>query len=749
MKVLTITASVPESSTLRAIVASEWTGKEGDDTRKPKIKSIQNPLTDNFDPTADILVSEDEVIPEGETEIEASLIFNRPVTVNKMTLKQLVEGEKIHKVVIASDQNLTGYYTGSAMSGQTKELTLKFEDVAVGSNGEFPVYFIAIPNNGQTLTVTVYSDQNTYTKTFGTVNLSNGKFTQFGVKLEGCAVEDVDYSGEWVIAGSHDDHDIAATAWSSGYIYPASVVTLDATKEVVTVNGSAAPYKMTISRITSGEYENMYTIVDANGKYLSATGGTSNNNLQGKDTPDETSYWSIMKNTDGTYDIVADKLADNARKSMRVNYNNGSPRVACYSVSSSQPKVVLYPFDKVVVDSPSEVYKFKKVSSVTSGKLYLIVGYKNSNYYFANPIPSNKNYAYLSSSVVTPSNDIIALEDMTNAFTISTSGDGYSIKQSDNRYLYASGNFNTINAGAEPSSVWTITPSAEGTFNIASEGTFIQYGQGTYTTFGRYAELQDGAVLPLLYEYQGEVPVIPTLASISITTAPTTTTFTVGDSFVFDGKVTASYDDGSTKDVTASITTDGAAVIESVGDNKTVTVSYTENDVQKTTTYTVTVTEAQQSGSEKTVTLSNANIVSAGDAQTSYQSWTLKDENDNDWSAYAIKNQHSNATSAYHFLQIKKSDSTTKYFIKLPEIGTKITKIEMTVSGSGKPMDGGSSTATLFFSSSNTTSAVGDGVASGSGAASVSINTSSLNLNTGYITASGAVRIWDVKVPYE
>ncbi|MBQ3910118.1 MAG: chitobiase/beta-hexosaminidase C-terminal domain-containing protein, partial [Muribaculaceae bacterium] len=73
----------------------------------------------------------------------------------------------------------------------------------------------------------------------------------------------------------------------------------------------------------------------------------------------------------------------------------------------------------------------------------------------------------------------------------------------------------------------------------------------------------------------------------------------------------------------------------------------------------------------------------------------------------------------------------------------------MTVSSTNKPMDGGSNSATLFFSGSNSTSAAGAGVASGTGASSVSIDCSSLNLNTGYITASGAVRIWDVVVTYE
>ncbi len=152
---------------------------------------------------------------------------------------------------------------------------------------------------------------------------------------------------------------------------------------------------------------------------------------------------------------------------------------------------------------------------------------------------------------------------------------------------------------------------------------------------------------------------------------------------------------------------------------------------------------------ESTATLTNANIVAAGTGSTGYSTWQLTDENGKTWNARAIKNQHSNATSNYHYLQIKKSTDTESYYIQVPEYGTKITKLEMTVSGASQAMTGGGNSATLFFSSSNSTSSTGTGIASGTGASKVTIDCSNLDLNTGYITSSGAVRIWDVKVFYE
>ena len=150
---------------------------------------------------------------------------------------------------------------------------------------------------------------------------------------------------------------------------------------------------------------------------------------------------------------------------------------------------------------------------------------------------------------------------------------------------------------------------------------------------------------------------------------------------------------------------------------------------------------------EETVTLTAAQI-KAGSGSSSYGSCSAIDGGGNTWNAYAIKNQHSNATSSEHFWQIKKYASNTAYYVQVPSLGSKITQLEITVSSTSKASDGGGNSATLYFSASNSTSATGAGVVSGTGASAVTIDCSSLNLNTGYITASAAVRIWGVTVTY-
>lgn len=93
---------------------------------------------------------------------------------------------------------------------------------------------------------------------------------------------------------------------------------------------------------------------------------------------------------------------------------------------------------------------------------------------------------------------------------------------------------------------------------------------------------------------------VVTCTSIDVTTASTpsaitlssiaasgmTTEYNVGDTFSFDGDVTATYSDDSTKEVTPTSVTSPDM---STAGTKTVTISYTEGGVTKTTSYDITV----------------------------------------------------------------------------------------------------------------------------------------------------------------
>ena len=81
----------------------------------------------------------------------------------------------------------------------------------------------------------------------------------------------------------------------------------------------------------------------------------------------------------------------------------------------------------------------------------------------------------------------------------------------------------------------------------------------------------------------------PSLVSIALDGA--TTDFIVNSEFVFGGTVTATYEDQTTKDVTAKATFSEPDM--TTAGTQEVTVSYTEDEVTKTATYSITVREPE------------------------------------------------------------------------------------------------------------------------------------------------------------
>ena len=181
---LTISAQVEANATytFRAIIAGAWTS----DGIKPKISDRQSPSSTDYDPNADVLVSNDVDVTVGESETttgELPMAFERKVVINKMTLLNMTAGEKVSKVEISSNKNLAGTLTDE---DAITTITIEYDNAEVPEGG-FPVYFVATPNTSVSLTVTVVTDKHTYSKSFGEgkfINLTLGKFTKFAVALE-------------------------------------------------------------------------------------------------------------------------------------------------------------------------------------------------------------------------------------------------------------------------------------------------------------------------------------------------------------------------------------------------------------------------------------------------------------------------------------------------------------------------------------------------------------------------------------
>lgn len=176
----------PGAYTFRAVLTKETTG-----SGLPKIKTTQTPAgITNYDPNADLLVSDDVdlVVDEGSTTSgDIPLQFRRWAAINVMTLQGLTAGEKVNSVTIASTEHLTGYLRNNSMTGQSKTITLNYNEEVVPADGKFPVYFVTMEKAGHVLTVSVDTDQNSYSKSFAdgqSVDFQLGKITRFGLAFK-------------------------------------------------------------------------------------------------------------------------------------------------------------------------------------------------------------------------------------------------------------------------------------------------------------------------------------------------------------------------------------------------------------------------------------------------------------------------------------------------------------------------------------------------------------------------------------
>ena len=251
-----------------------------------------------------------------------------------MTLKGLTPDETVSKVVISSDKKFTGYYDPSThtWSGDGSEITVNTSQV-VPASGKVDVYFVSMPVDAATLTVSAETEDYTYSKTFGsTINLVLNRVTVFGVSSLTKKAK-LDYSGTYVITNAAGTK--MANVWASGNNLPAVDVTLEGgviyyNPDAVTLSSA----QVTLTKIPDSEstYYGMYTIIQ-NSKYLYAAAASSNY-LKGEDSPDVNAYWDVSC-TDGNWSIVASKSSNR-----NVMQNNGN-LFACYG-AASQTAVALY-----------------------------------------------------------------------------------------------------------------------------------------------------------------------------------------------------------------------------------------------------------------------------------------------------------------------------------------------------------------------------------------------------------------------
>lgn len=282
----------------------------------------------------------------------------------------------------------------------------------------------------------------------------------------------------------------------------------------------------------------------------------------------------------------------------------------------------------------SAMAKFQKVTTITSGKRYLIAVENGGELLVAQPVASGKGYDYLqvTSPAQTDAEGLLYMNDLTNAFTLTAVEGGYYIQQSDGRYLYQSGTFNNFNVGNEAgdNAVWTIEPQADGTFLITntSVNKYVQY-DSKYNSFGSYAD--ERGTLPMLYEEVGG----KTAPTVSFAQSEVTANLLSPDAFV--APELSSTSDGavaytsSNPDV-ATVDEDGLVSLVGQGTTTiTATVAETDTYTEATAEYTLTVTTLSEFRKTATVTTGKQYILTADIDGTSHVAKTVREGNGYDY----------------------------------------------------------------------------------------------------------------------
>ena len=151
-----------------------------------------------------------------------------------------------------------------------------------------------------------------------------------------------------------------------------------------------------------------------------------------------------------------------------------------YTFSAGMIKTLNVTLDE---SGPGTQYYFKRVTTVASGRKYLLVAEdtKQGGLRLAGPLPEETASGRLPAETVTEQEDGLIVQDvLDNAFVFTLTANGYTIRQQDGRYLY-NNNKDDVFVGTEPgpNAYWSVTFDQQGLADIRNSGRRLQYNPTT------------------------------------------------------------------------------------------------------------------------------------------------------------------------------------------------------------------------------------------------------------------------------
>ena len=297
---------------------------------------------------------------------------------------------------------------------------------------------------------------------------------------------------------------------------------------------------------------------------------------------------TIAKNGTADFYIVVKPFEAAANDEITVSVNGYKKTIELASAVTFAPgkiKTINFNYDKVIPVFQAAFYEL--ASSIAAGDEIIFASGKTGSVQVMKQFDGTSNNYKTESANVT-AGKIYSTEPM-GIYTVAKSGDDYTffdyrretylnatnttssnyLKESDDVDEYAK--FSVEFSDDTP----TVKCTGKASRNILK-----------YNTSGMFSCYSSGQNPVYIYKKV----VTKAVSSITVTTAPTKTDYTVGEELDMTGAViTATYDDATTGDVTALVSTDAEEVLAHAGNNKAVTVSF----MGKTATFNVNVAKGE------------------------------------------------------------------------------------------------------------------------------------------------------------
>lgn len=268
--------------------------------------------------------------------------------------------------------------------------------------------------------------------------------------------------------------------------------------DVVTVQGTKTTYAGTTIEIVNAQYishvKSLIALAETEKKIAAAeTEFTVGVDYKGDLKVSSDSQWLAFTG------ITSDGIA------FKAFANDGASRTATVTVTatsgSESASSTLTVIQAGGGSAGGSGYTFTKASSIVSGQKYILVAGGK----LALPIASERSYGYLQVEDVTENGGTVTLASADNAFTVESVSGGFTFRQTDGRYLYQSGTYNSFNVAESPTegNVWSVSFNSDGTAKIlnTSVNKYIQL-DSQYGTYGSYDSVKGS--MPVLYQLSGE-----------------------------------------------------------------------------------------------------------------------------------------------------------------------------------------------------------------------------------------------------